>query len=62
MKRREFMLLMSSAMGAARALRAQQKAMPVVGWLQSFSPPANLGAVGRGPVHQGLREAGFVEG
>jgi hypothetical protein len=38
MNRRELMLLLGSAMTAARALRAQQKAMPVIGYLGSGSP------------------------
>jgi putative tryptophan/tyrosine transport system substrate-binding protein len=63
MIRREFIAL---AGGAAVAWplegRAQQKAMPVVGLLSVFAPPANPGDVSRGPVAQGLREAGFVEG
>jgi hypothetical protein len=33
MKRRELLLLLGGAMTAARSLRAQQKAMPVVGIL-----------------------------
>jgi uncharacterized RDD family membrane protein YckC len=41
--RREFMFLLASATTAPRALRAQQKAMPVIGWLSVFSPPANRG-------------------
>jgi putative ABC transport system substrate-binding protein len=36
--------------------------MPVVGWLFATSPPANLGDLGRGPLYEGLRETGFVEG
>ena len=42
--------------------RAQQKAMPLIGWLQPFSPPANPGDLVRGPIHQGLSDTGFVEG
>jgi putative tryptophan/tyrosine transport system substrate-binding protein len=49
-------------MTAARAVRAQQKAMPVVGFLSVFSPPTNPSEVGRGPVPQGLKQTGFVEG
>ena len=37
MRRRELMLLLGGAMIAARALRAQQKAMTVVGFLQAGS-------------------------
>jgi hypothetical protein len=33
MKRRKLMLLMLGATLAPRGLRAQQKAMPVIGWL-----------------------------
>jgi putative ABC transport system substrate-binding protein len=63
MRRRELMLLL----GGVTALlpltaRGQQKAVPVVGWLYINSPPANLGDLLRGPIHQGLSEAGFVEG
>jgi putative tryptophan/tyrosine transport system substrate-binding protein len=59
-KRRELLLLLSGAMVAARALRAQQKAMPVIGVLGSPSPgpvAADIAA-----FHEGLSEAGFVEG
>ena len=36
--------------------------MPVIGALSAFSPPANLGDLLRGPIHQGMGEMGFVEG
>ena len=63
MKRREFITLLGSAACALPlALRAQQKAMPVVGYLSSRSRPSNLGDFTHGPVHQGLAETGFVEG
>jgi putative ABC transport system substrate-binding protein len=62
MKRREFMLVLSAAMAAPSLLRAQQKAMPVIGQLSVFSPPANLGNLVRGPIHQAMGEMGFVEG
>ena len=62
MKRRELLLLLAGAVTASRTLRAQQKAMPVIGYLRSFSPPPNLGDLGRSPSRQGLSETGFVEG
>jgi putative ABC transport system substrate-binding protein len=60
MNRRELVLLLGGAMIAARALRAQQKAMPVIGWLNpgSYNPDSPLWAAFR----QGLSETGYVEG
>jgi hypothetical protein len=60
MKRRELMLLLGGAMTAARGLRAQQKTMPVIGYLSIGSPGpyAPLTAAFR----QGLSETGYVEG
>ena len=60
MNRRELMLLPSGAMVAAPALRAQQKATPVIGYLgnTSLDPNAPLMAAFR----QGLSETGYVEG
>jgi putative tryptophan/tyrosine transport system substrate-binding protein len=60
MNRRELMLLLGGAMTAARALRAQQKAMPVIGWLGSTS--AGWAAPFVAAFRQGLSEAGYVEG
>jgi putative ABC transport system substrate-binding protein len=62
MRRRELLLSATAMMAAPGCLRAQQKAMPVIGWLYPFSPPANLGDLARDPFHKGLRETGFVEG
>jgi putative tryptophan/tyrosine transport system substrate-binding protein len=62
MRRLELLLLVGAATTTARSLRAQQKAMTVIGWLFPFRPPANLGEVARGPIHQGMSEMGFVEG
>jgi len=60
MRRRELMLLLGAAMTAARALPAQQKAMPVIGWLSSASPRQRVGIFAA--FHQGLSETGWVEG
>jgi putative ABC transport system substrate-binding protein len=62
MRRRELLLVLGGVMTAPRTLRAQQKTMPVVGILNIFSPPTNPGEVARGPIAQGLNQAGFVEG
>jgi putative tryptophan/tyrosine transport system substrate-binding protein len=60
MRRRELILLLGSAMTAARALRAQQRAMPVIGFLGANSPGPNASNIAA--FHQGLSETGFVEG
>jgi len=60
MKRRELMLLLGGAMTAASAVRAHQKAMPVIGFLGSNSPGPNAPFVAA--FHQGLSETGYIEG
>jgi putative ABC transport system substrate-binding protein len=60
MNRRELMLLLGGAMTAAHALRAQQKAMPVIGFLGSASPGPLAPFVAA--FRQGLSETGYVEG
>jgi putative tryptophan/tyrosine transport system substrate-binding protein len=66
MRRRELMLLMGGAMTAARAACAQQKAMPVIGYLSPGSPgplaPSLASAPFLAAFHQGLKETGYVEG
>jgi putative tryptophan/tyrosine transport system substrate-binding protein len=58
-KRREFVLLLGGAMTVARALRAQQKAMPMIGYVASGSPGPNAPNVAA--FRQGLSETGYVE-
>jgi putative ABC transport system substrate-binding protein len=60
MNRRELMLLLGGAMMAARAVRAQQKEMPMIGYLASGSPGPNSPFVAA--FRQGLSETGYVEG
>jgi putative tryptophan/tyrosine transport system substrate-binding protein len=57
--RRELMLLLGSAMTAARALRAQQKPMPVIGFLWSSPGPWTPFVAA---FREGLSETGYVEG
>ena len=60
MRRRELMLLLGAAMITAPALRAQQKAMPVIGFLGNASPVPF--APFMAAFHQGLNETGYIEG
>ena len=61
MNRRELILLVGGAMTAPRTLRAQQKAMSVIGFLGS-TPPGGQVAPFVAAFLQGLSETGYVEG
>jgi putative ABC transport system substrate-binding protein len=60
MNRRKLMLLLTSAMTASRGVRAQQKAMPMIGYLASGSPGPFAPLVAA--FRQGLSETHYVEG
>src|SRR5450830_187885 len=60
MQRRVFLGALGGAVAWPLVVRAQQSAMPVIGWLDSGSPAgmtANLAA-----FHKGLGETGYIEG
>jgi putative ABC transport system substrate-binding protein len=60
-KRRDFMRLVGGALVAwPLAARAQQKTLPVIGYLSSRSPNESAHIVAA--FRQGLQEAGFVDG
>jgi putative ABC transport system substrate-binding protein len=60
MKRRVFVLVLGGGMISARAVRTQQRAMPVVGLLGNGSPDTSPWIVDA--IHKGLADTGYVEG
>ena len=60
MNRRELLLLLGGAVIASRSLHAQQKAMPVIGFLGAGSPGSQAALVAA--FREGLSQTGWAEG
>jgi len=59
-KRRDFISLLGGATAWPLAARAQESAMPVIGFMSSRSPEDSAHLLEA--FHRGLKEGGFIDG
>src|SRR5215472_16111117 len=59
MRRRQLILLLGGALAVPRAMHAQQKAMPLIGWLHTLSAERSAAVIAA--FRDGLREAGYID-
>src|SRR2546421_11581151 len=62
MRRREFIAGATATAAVGRPLRAQQRAMPLIGVLGLTTPTIDSVAANVAAFREGLRETGYIEG
>jgi putative ABC transport system substrate-binding protein len=62
LRRREFITLLGGTAAWPLVARAQQPAVPVIGYLGAQSPSSTSNTVRMQAFHQGLADTGYVEG
>src|SRR5215472_14068358 len=60
MRRRQLIMLLGGALAVPRTLRAQQKVIPLIGWLHTLSAERSAAVIAA--FRDGLRETGYIDG